>query len=114
MVHRATLLTRGFSEHEANPGHYRHRSRSAYPLMLLAAVVEVGGEGGDGFGAWFGVAAEGAEVTVAAFGVPPMCWTLGLCGCVMVVVVLPFVWWLVPDGGVEPAGVVPGLDPPSD
>ena len=36
--------------------------------VLLAAVVEVGGEGGDGFGTWFGVAAEGAEVTVAAFG----------------------------------------------
>ena len=48
------------------------------------------------------------------FGVPPMCWTLGLCGRVMVVVVLPFVWWLLSDRGVKPAGVVPGLDPPSD
>ena len=34
--------------------------------VLLAAVVEAGGEGGDGFGTWFGVAGEGAEVTVAA------------------------------------------------
>ena len=34
----------------------------------------------------------------------------------MVVVVLPFVWWLLSDGGVEPAGVAPGtpLDPVSD
>ena len=48
------------------------------------------------------------------FGVPPMCWTLGLCGRVMVVVGLPFVWWLLSDGGMEPAGVVPGFDPPSD
>ena len=47
-------------------------------------------------------------------GVPPVCWTLGLCGRVMVVVVLPFVWWLLSDRGVEPAGVVPGFDPPSD
>ena len=38
-----------------------------------------------------------------------MCWTLGLCGRVMVVVVLPFVWWLLSDGGVKPAGVVPGF-----
>lgn len=43
-----------------------------------------------------------------------MGWTLGLCGRVMVGVVLPFVWWLVSDRGVEPAGVVPGFDPPSD
>ena len=47
-------------------------------------------------------------------GVPPKCWTLGLCGRVMVVVVLPFVWWLLSDRGVKPAGVVPGFDPPSD
>ena len=53
-------------------------------------------------------------VVLAVSGVPPMCWTLGLCGCVMVVVVLPFVWWLLSDRGVKPAGVVPGLDPPSD
>ena len=42
--------------------------------------------------------------SVNQLGVPPMCWTLGLCGRVMVVVVLPFVWWLMSDGGVEPAG----------
>ena len=47
-------------------------------------------------------------------GVPPMCWTLGLCGRVMVVVVLPFVWWLLSDRGVKPTWVVPGFDPPSD
>ena len=45
--------------------------------VLLAAVVEVGGEGGDGFGTWFGVAAEGAEVTVAAFGLEQHCGRAG-------------------------------------
>ena len=34
-----------------------------------------------------------------------MCWTLGLCGRVMVVVVLPFVRWLMSDRGMKPAGV---------
>jgi len=38
-----------------------------------------------------------------------VCWTLGLCR-VMGVVVLPFVWWLMSDRGVKPAGVVPGFD----
>ena len=38
-----------------------------------------------------------------------MCWTLGLCGRVMVVVVLPFVWWLLSDRGMKPAWVVPGF-----
>ena len=54
------------------------------------------------------------EVGNRSSGVPPVCWTLGLCGRVMVVVVLPFVWWLLSDRGVKPAGVVPGFDPPSD
>ena len=48
-----------------------------FGCVLLAAVVEVGGEGGDGFGAWFGVAAEGAEVTVAAFGLEQHCGRAG-------------------------------------
>ena len=39
---------------------------AVFGRVLLVAVVEVGGEGGDGFGAWFGVAGESAEVTVAA------------------------------------------------
>ena len=43
-----------------------------------------------------------------------MCWTLGLCGRVMVVVVLPFVRWLLSDRGMKPAGVVPGFDPVPD
>ena len=47
-------------------------------------------------------------------GVPPVCWTLGLCGRVMVVVVLPFVRWLLADRGMEPTWVVPGFDPPAD
>ena len=59
-----------------------------------------------------GGAIYAAPVTIP--GVPPVGWTLGLCGRVMVVVVLPFVWWLLSDRGVKPAGVVPGFDPPSD
>ena len=39
---------------------------AVFGRVLLATVVEVGGEGGDGFGTWFGVAGEGGEVTVAA------------------------------------------------
>ena len=45
---------------------------------------------------------------------PPVSWTLGLCGRVMVVVGLPFVRWLLSDRGVKPAGVIPGFDPPTD
>ena len=67
----------------------------------------------------FGLAAHTLAALMAAVvhnlnGVPPVGWTLGLCGRVMVVVVLPFVWWLLSDRGVKPAGVVPGFDPPSD
>ena len=73
-----------------------------------------------GLGEWFAAvgAVRGAKAlehaVFAMVGVPPVCWTRGLCGRVMVVVVLPFVWWLMSDGGVKPAGVVPGFDPVSD
>ena len=69
-----------------------------------------GGLGDGGFVPGVGVCVDDHEGS----GVPPVCWTLGLCGRVMVVVVLPFVWWLLSDRGVKPAGVVPGFDPPSD
>ena len=55
-----------------------------------------------------------AVAPVLSSGVPPVCWTLGLCGRVMVVVVLPFVRWLLSDRGMEPTWVVPGFDPPAD
>ena len=45
---------------------------------------------------------------------PPWAGHNGLCGRVMVVVVLPFVWWLLSDRGMKPAGVVPGFDPVPD
>ena len=48
-------------------------SAALFGRLLLAAVIEVGGEGDDGFGTWFGVAGEGAEVTVAAFGLEQHC-----------------------------------------
>ena len=54
------------------------------------------------------------NTTDLPIGVPPVCWTLGLCGRVMVVVVLPFVRWLLSDRGMEPTWVVPGFDPPAD